>query len=144
MKLFYYEVSEWTYKHTPGEEKLLSLWSKRISTHTKHGVPLSLTCICSENPVDKKEPIGSVEYISDLEDYGLEDMHEGLITIPADDFMVLKETLAKASTADYLGVVINLKTETINLNDAEILEFSFDLTGRIGQQASAKEIAGPS
>jgi hypothetical protein len=131
MRLYYYDVKEWSYKHTPGEEKMLALWAHRISPHTKQALPLSINVLSAEDQTEESTPEDTVELVSGLEDYGLDDMHEGLITIPQDDFIALKETLIKSSTAEYLGVVIILSTEASDLNEAEISEFSFELSGKI-------------
>ena len=127
MRIYYYGVSEWTYRHTPGKEKSLALWTKRIAPDGKYALPLSLTLLCAEDQTEESKSPDTVELVSDLEEYGIADLHEGLMTIPTKDFAELKESLLEASRTDHLHVVITLSTEAANLNAADILEFSFEL-----------------
>lgn len=120
---YHYTVEEWRYRQPAGSEKSFSFWT---SPRNHSPYPLNLTLVCTNPETTPATSLGSVYLVNNLEQYDIDDHHEGCVSVSGDYFKDLQTAMfSTISTGVNIYLEIGVREERID--KAEIFEFGFEL-----------------
>jgi len=122
--LYHYTVEEWRYRQPTDSEKCIHFWA---SPRNSSPLPLSLTVVCTDKEHYQGMPLGSASLINNLEQYAVEDQHEGSISVSKDYFGDIQSALFATSRTEGVTLCLELATSDACLDNAQINRFEFEI-----------------
>lgn len=121
---YHYVVDEWRYSQPTNSEKIISFWTSPRETSPR---PLTLTLICGTQFLPADKSIGSVSLIQNLNSYGIEDHHEGCVTVSEGYFKDLQTALFATCKLERTGTGLSIGLRDEGIDNAEIYDFTFEV-----------------